>query len=581
MEKMRENKNVIFMIGVIVIFICIKQYLLYNIPIVAHYTLGEDDALMVKLAQNLVDGKWLGEYKYNVLLKGPMFPMALSIISSVGISYVFSMTTLYTIACLCFLIAIKDRFKNKYFLVGVFGILLFNPIMYSVDVIQRVYRNALIPSLALMIVSSYLAIYIRIDKKIWYLLPWSIIASFSLSVFYYTREDSMWIIPFLAFMIVVTSVFLIIKMRESIIERIVKIILLILPIIVLNLTGNYIASKNEMFYGLKIKNTLQEGYFVEAIKAIYAVKPNEDIEHVTVTGEKVLRMANASPSFASITPALQKYMYAYGVIDRAPNDNEIDDGWFFWALRAAVGDNGIHSLEEEQQLYKNIADELNDAMNRGILERQRTMPSALMSPWRKGNASKLLKAFGESLKFVASFDTMEIKNTIECEYNAENYEEIKEFEKITNDRTIFPKEAVDQNGAQLKELEDQDEFIKLSNTNVSILNIFIKIYSFIGIILGVVGLLAYVKITVDMIISLKNKKMDVLSNWIITSGILGALVTLLLGISYNHISSCNSITYLYLAGAYPLYLAFTSVSSYYMFSNLSKTRQKSTKLLDK
>ncbi len=43
---------------------------------------------------------------------------------------------------------------------------------------------------------------------------------------------------------------------------------------------------------------------------------------------------------------------------------------------------------------------------------------------------------------------------------------------------------------------------------------------------------------------------------------LGALLTLITGVAYNHIASCYSITYMYLAGAYPLYLAFTVICLY-------------------
>jgi len=61
MEKIRETikkqKNVIIVICLIVILPILKQLLVQGFPIIAYVGAGEDDALMVKLAYNIIRWK--------------------------------------------------------------------------------------------------------------------------------------------------------------------------------------------------------------------------------------------------------------------------------------------------------------------------------------------------------------------------------------------------------------------------------------------------------------------------------------------------------------------------------------------
>ncbi len=563
LEKIKNKRNLIIFILAIVALAIIKQLLLNNYPIMAYAGAKSDDVLMVELANNILSGKWLGEYNYNTLMKGPVFPMILAFIKYMNWSYIEFVTLLYTISCIAFIISISKKIKNKIFLILIYIALLFNPIMYAKEILQRVYRNSLIPALSLFIISSYIAIFLRRDEKIRFLIPWIILESISLSAFYYTREDSIWIVPFLIFIILSTIIAKILKNKKINFEIISKAIILFIPIICLSIFGNWIANQNLKYYGVKTKNVLTDSSFSDAMRAIYKVKPEKYIDAVSVPMEKIDRMANASLSFNAITPKLKEYSKNYGAIDRIPGDGEIEDGWILWALRSAVYDSGCNTLEKEEEGYKKIATELNTAMENGVLETQFTMPSAMMSPFRTSYIPTLIKSFIKCALYVSTYDEIEITSDEPSETDPKYFETIKEFEYITNNKAIYP-----------NNIDGQQEYINSTKFQTSILKVLQKIYSYTGLPVIILGIISYIFITVINIKNMLRKNYEGLETWIIISGILGAGFTLLFGIAYNHVATVYSIVQLYLAGAYPISLAFSFISIYNMFENIKKRKEK-------
>ena len=56
-EKIKNNKDIIFIVLIIILLSILKQYLVQGFPIIAYVMAGEDDALMVKFAYRIVDGQ--------------------------------------------------------------------------------------------------------------------------------------------------------------------------------------------------------------------------------------------------------------------------------------------------------------------------------------------------------------------------------------------------------------------------------------------------------------------------------------------------------------------------------------------
>ena len=127
-------------------------------------------------------------------------------------------------------------------------------------------------------------------------------------------------------------------------------------------------------------------------------------------------------------------------------------------------------------------------------------------------------------------------------------------------------------GMPIEELETQEEYIKSLNTKNEILKILTKSYGVIGVIIGIIAVIYYIALTITMFIEIFKKKYEKVEKWIVLSGILGAFITLLAGVSYNHLTACNSIGPLYLSGAYPLFLAFCTICVYNAITKIIKNK---------
>lgn len=553
---MKINKKIFIIVFCFLVVVILRIALTYNYRIHVINS-GEDDALMVNWALSMMDGKWLGDYRYNTLMKGPIFSYILVVLHRLNIKYFLFVNVFYVASCLLFILSIRKIIKNKYLLILFFIVLAFNPVMFSREVTQRVYRNSLIPSFAMILVSGYIGAFLNSKDSLFSYFFYIGTLCITLPLFYYTREDSIWLVPFVIFMTISTFVLMILNMKNT--SKLIlgiKCLVLFIPIVSVFLLGQKIERKNEIFYGLRTQNVLSDSNFTDAIKAIYSVRPNVTIDRVTVTQEKAFRMANASLSFLEIYPKLVELMVGYNAFDSNPNDFECEDGWFLWALRLAVSSSGYSNIQQEQDIYKRIADELNNAMYTGVLERQHAMPSALLSPYHKGYARECLNRIPKCFEYIVSCKDIYIQNKVDVTTDEEKYQnEVYRVEKLTNEK------------ASLEVGKENGEYEELV-INTKIISFIIFIYKFLGIVFLILGIIMYIVLIVMGVINIKNKKYDIIKSFIVTSGALGLMFTLIVGISYNDVATADSIKVLYLCGAYPLLFVFCILSLYFGVNSL-------------
>ena len=623
---MKKNWKYILYVAIIVI---LKQVLVSHIPINALTLAGCDDQLMVKLAASMLQGDYLGTLNALTFVKGISFPLFLAGNTALGISYTSAINIFYSLACIFFVYTL-DKLMNKPWMKYVLiTILIFNPIMYSSEILQRVYRNSLIPSQVLIIFASYIGMYINRKESNKKLLIYSLIGGLTLLFFWNTREDSIWILPF----VIVWTIIYIINLFVIKKINIKKIIIFVLPIIILIIGNTSIKLINYKYYHAYIRIDEDNTSFANTIKTMYKVKANEEIEYVTNTREKINRLYEISPTLKSIEKELNNRMDEYSIIDRV-NDKEVEDGWFWWTLRLAAEDAGLYdSYEHADTFYKNVTNEIETAIKEGKLETTSTMPSALMSPWKKGYTSKLLKTIGEEIIFTNSFKDLYPK-VVESEGLDKN---ISYFETVTNNKAIYPSYTYisgyyyDNNKADiyirnkysneelfhtvcnknevcnisfkttlskndiniylndniLKEeldynsnvghnyniyidsnVEGNETLKKVSNVYVKKLQVISYIYRLVPI-LSIIGFISYIVLFIRMF---KNKK-EYIDKWLIVTSIILSYLVLLIGVGYNHISSCESITYMYLCATYPLILIFDMLSIFFNI-NTKKTTKK-------
>lgn len=532
----------IFMIG----FAIIRLVLTSNIPIIALPRQIYDDGMMVDMAVNIRAGNWLGNYTSDVLVKGPFFPILLAVINFFGCSYINVMNVIYVLACIYFVYTIKEGLKSKISLGFVYLLLLFNPVSYAFWTLQRVYRNGITLAQVLIIIGSMFACYQRREKKASSMLPFAIIGGLTLASLWLTREDGIWILPFILVVITLLIISILFQNRKD--KKIqwnrkvvTKLIVAILPMLILIISLQAVKLVNYANYGIYAYNEINDGYFGKVIKTMYRVKTDEDIPYVTVTRNKIKLLYENSPTLKSIEPELEEMLNAWDHNDRHPGDTQVEDGWFWWALKGAVQNAGKYeNAQMSNEFYQKVYDELQEAIKQGKLKTGMSMPSTLMSPWKKEYFIQLPIEMAKTSYFIANFNDVETVNGA-SEANA------RKFNGITNDLSIEPMPE-----------GKQDELTKYTEKYVNRLNAIGKVYQHLGFVITGVSILAYIIITIKLIKAKEKKQM--IDIWLLLTGIGCSLLVLIAGVSYNHITACYSRFYMYLSGAYPLLIAFWGIS---------------------
>ncbi len=550
-------------LAVALLFACVRQVLVTGLTIFPAPYAIHDDMLMVRGAWAMMQGGfgfWLGEYDERTLTKGFFFPFFLTVANKLGISYLAAAAGVYAFACIVFAVGISKLFRTKYPVYVSYLLLLFNPSAFSLNVLQRVYRNSLTPSQVLLIFGCFFAMYLRRREKKRKLLSWALGAGLSWASLAHTREDAVWVLPAALVILLVSAAAVWLDGRaagERKGARFLKIAVFLCPALICWASYPAVASINEARYGLYTYNELSDSHFSDAMKAIYSVKmEGEDIFCVSVSRDKLRLLYEVSPSLAEIQDTLEPAMDLWTVNDRHPDDDQVEDGWFFWVLREAAAREGYHeNPQKADAFYKNVAEEIQAAFADGRLTRQPVMPSALMPPWRKGYFGKLLSAMGETIRFVFSFD----KNEPQVLAAEGPESSIALIEAATGNRAYYINTG--------EEMRWQDYSLAMLQVRCHRLVRFLKLYRKLGVPSGILGFGCWLLLTgtcVWMGIKKRCCEDGLLSIWLTTAGLWGAFICLIGGISYNHIASCNSILDVYLSGAYPLVIAACAMAAGYV-----------------
>lgn len=161
-------------------------------------------------------------------------------------------------------------------------------------------------SQVIMLFSSYFYLYLHFKdnkvstKQVLMLL----LAGFVIFSMFNTREDAIWILPFV---LVITIIFLLLSIKNYNKDKLIKKFLLYLIPIACLLIGNFtISLLNYHYYGIFYTNELKSGGLKNAIESMYSVKSKEKIEYVTVTRQNLKKIYNISPTLNKIKPTLEK-----------------------------------------------------------------------------------------------------------------------------------------------------------------------------------------------------------------------------------------------------------------------------------
>ena len=489
--KISHSKDKQFLLFAI-FFLIIKLILMKDVTIYAITTAFADDQLMVHIAEKLLRLNWLGGYNHYTLAKGCFFPFFLAVGKFFHIDFISCVQIFYALSCYLFLRAIRPVICFQWTSYPFYLLMLFNPIMASSEVIQRVYRNSITPAQVLLVFGGQFGFYLRYQYGKKFSMKWAIVTTCGFISLWFSREDTIWIVPFL----IVSAVVI----------------------------------------------------FLKVMKALYAIDMEEPTPYTSISREKIEKVYEISPTLASIQDSLDAVMDLYaaqsGRIEENKKYGNVENGWFFWALRDAVQLEGYYKDgRTADRFYQAIYNEIEIAFKNGKLRQKATMPSALMPPWQPGMLSNLLSTIAQADAYISSENELFLLDRIAVDDGSDG---IARFEWITGRHAVRAVSSIDS-----YIYSDSSAYID-SNFSYSFFNSLAGIFRIISMPLALIGKIC--SLILLLLFFIKKQNASIL---LMLSGIAGGLLCLYAGVAYNELRSCSSIAYMYLCGAYPLAQVFS------------------------
>ena len=528
-----------------------KLWMTSNIPIMAIPAAGYDDGLMVRIAESIRNFHWLGGYSDTTLVKGPFFPFFLALCNWLHIPFLDAQTIFYMLGCMTFTFGCADLFKTKKVLYLLYGALLFNPVSFSCETFQRVYRNGIVMAQGLIVLGCIIAVYLKRSQSVKKLIPWMIWGGIGLTTMWYTRDDSIWIMPFTLVALVVTAGLII---REEGIRKNrktwKKLAVLLLPFFMMWGAKTLISTINYKLYNIYTVTETSGTNFAKAIKSIYSVKCEVDIPCASVTREKLQRIYEVCPTLGEISEVLERNMDNW-----QQGDGEVRDGWFYWVLRQTVAECGYYADgATSEEFYGKVHEEIEVAKEEGRLEYRRTMPSALMSPWREEYGEQLPATMKMAHEYVISYTMIGIAGG-EIPSSSDGGGGIAWMETMTGERAIHP---LDENSSE-EEIASQNAYIESIQEPLGVIDEFMDMYILLGPILFKLSMICLGILCLQMIFGIYKKRFDKVPVFLVSIGLILSYIVILGGVSYTHISAYGAVAYMYLSGAYPVVLTFEGI----------------------
>lgn len=344
----------------IIIYLCLqKLWMASVIPLTVSMFHPADSTWFFYKAASIVNGDWLGKnYDSHTLIKGPVFPLYLSLCAKLGISPRLMSDVLYIGASLVFYRTLTLLKINRVIALLGFALMLFNPITMS-QIWVGLTRITLYLPLSLLFLCSVLAIIHCViqRKKFATALIWFLLCGFSLGLAWHTREESIWMALVLAPVLLLCVLFAIKNKQYS--HLIGLLIVCAIPIKITQL----IVDKNTAIYGSASTIEIKEANFSRAWNAVLSLDTSHSIylspqkrmveyhfsQH---TRQKMLQISdNTRAIILQLLDEDQKFYKHYGGGIIATSG--------IWEFRSAASKAGFHQdAATAQRFYAELADDI-------------------------------------------------------------------------------------------------------------------------------------------------------------------------------------------------------------------------------
>ena len=428
----KKSKEKIAITLFLIITIIAKIWLIKVQPVRYLPTNKYDDGLMVNMANNLLQGKWLGEYNCLTLVKGIFTPLFTAITKIIGIPFLIGQDLFYDISCIFVIYVIGKILKNKKLLGIIYICLIFNPIIYSAE-LCRVYRDGIYSGLTMFLIGFSYIIFLNRRGKIQKQIKYFVGLGITLSSLYLCREETIWLLPFVLISTIITMIF--IAKDKNINDTKKRLLLYLIPIGIVIVNNLLVCTINYKNYGVFELNQYWSKEFKSAYGALTRVKPKETYSRVPVSQETMKRIYEISPKFKELENYLSGEEGKRWSKCGDGQYGEIQGGWLHWALIRAVEEQEYYKdAKTANKYYQDLADEINNAIDNGKIEGYSEKRASIVP---KFSYKEILETFIKSEKTI-KYQTKYYLVSTEVQWSYKDDEkDVTMWQNVTTSKTDF------------------------------------------------------------------------------------------------------------------------------------------------
>lgn len=337
-----------------------------------------DDRLFARLADSLRSGEWLGAYDKLTLAKGPGYPAFLALTSAASIPLRLAEQAVYLLGCwlICRMVwRLSDR---RWLGSVVFAVAALNPAPWGAS-LARVVREGYYLGLVVLVLG--LAAHTLLARGrpdvTGARLGWGALLGLALGWFWLTREEGVWLAPALGLLALdwVVRRWRTRPRTARLRHAATTLVVLLVPSATFAAVDLGVAAMNWRVYGVFETNEFRSREFKAAYGALSRIQHDRWQRFVPVPRDARERAYANSAAARELEPSLEgdngNGWKAVGCtsLPIEPCD-DIQSGWFMWALRDAV-ERAQHAkaATDAQRYYARLASEVNAACDhRGAIQ---------------------------------------------------------------------------------------------------------------------------------------------------------------------------------------------------------------------
>ncbi len=371
-------------------------YLVWSMhnPVAIYTTARHDDALFWTQAQNLISGKWLGEYSQMTMAKGPSFSFFLALNHMLGTPITLLVAVLYAFASWVLVRETKRVGLNRWLGLLSYSLILFHPAMIP----TRVIRDNIYSSLTLIALAGVLRLF-AINSLTPRNLFITSMFGISMGFFWLTREEGVWI----ALTVLMLTAWSLWKVRRDVQSRKALILTINTMVISAGIIIGSVSLFNFLSYGKFMVNDFRDSSFSSAVKVLESVREGPEQTYIPVSEQKRKLLYEISPTFAELKSFLegdQDFWRGPGCKFYAHTCGDIAGGWWRWALRDAVARSGYYANPQSADaFYRRLTTEIASACESERILCARN-PIPVMSTISNDQLRQIPKTFFHAIQFL-------------------------------------------------------------------------------------------------------------------------------------------------------------------------------------